>query len=255
MPKTFLKISTLITFGIYLLHACVLVPFYEYLFCDAVLSGSILLDVTDVVMQWLEFAGATFMIAFCTLAVYHAQCLADAKRVFILQGAALLFKYVASIISFSILHGSFIDFTLNFGSYFGALLIEAAIVTAAVLLAHRFTAKNRALLRQRQNAAKTLGVEAAPAPALLPFTHLFSKGNPLQNAMRLGIGIFTGVRLLAFVLGDIAYSVIGFAFELSDLPITILYVFLLVLLPGFLAYVLLHLVLNKFDRRFFAKSE
>ena len=254
MPKSFLKISALITFVICVLYACALVPFNEYLYCDVTLASSLLVDITDVLMQWLEFASATMMIAFCTLAVYHADSLQEAKPIFIWQGAALLFKYVASIISFSILHGSFIDFTLNFWSYFGSLAIEAAIVATAVFLAYRFTSKSREQARQRQNAAMRLGIAEEPAPALLPFKGLFSKGNPLQNAIRLGLGIFCAVRLLAFVLGEVAFSIVGYMFELSDLPITLFYVFLLILLPGFLAYMLLHLTLNKFNCRFFKES-
>ena len=253
MPKSFLKISTLITLGVYLLYAAALVPLFEYIICDIALAGTFFVDVVDFLMHWTEFLGATFMILFCALAVYHSRSLTDAKPVFIAQGLVLFFKYLVSIIAFSILHGSFIDFTLNFGSYFGSFFIEAAVVALSTYFVWRFTTKQREQSRQKQNAAKALGIEVEEPTPLLPFTHLFAKGNPLQNALRLGVGIFTGVRLLAFVLGDIAFSKMGFAFKLSDLPITVLYVFLLVLVPGFLSYLLIYLTANKFNRIYFEK--
>ena len=246
MPKSFLKISTLITAVVYLLYAAILVPLYEYIICDVALLGTFFVDVVDFFMHWTEFLGATFMIIFCALAVYHSKTLVDARAVFIAQGVVLVSKYIISIIAFSILHDSFIDFTLNFDSYFGALFIEAAVITLATYFVWRFTSKQNEQNRQKQNAAKALGIEIVPPTPLLPFAHLFAKGNPLQKALRLGVGIFTGARLLAFVLGDIAFSKMGFAFKLSDLPITVLYVFLLVLIPGFLSYLLAHVLIGKF---------
>ena len=118
------------------------------------------------------------------------------------------------------------------------------MLAAVALLSYRVTAAHREQKRSKQNAARRLHTKAPQDAPLLPLAKPFARKNPLQSVLYLGIGIVTFFRLVSFVASEIAFTLMGYAFSWSDLPITLLYLFLNVLLPCFLAYLGAYFLVN-----------
>ncbi len=235
MPKSFLKAAAITVFAVLSVYALVLVPAYEIIACDRVLMDSLWFDVVDLLMQWTEILGLVLMLAFLTVGVYHTGDLKKCAPLYYLFGGALLFKYLGAIVALSVVHGS-LDVTLDYSGYIVSILLEILPCVIVILLTHKYTVRHAVRTREMASAAAILGESLEPAAPLLPFARLFDRNNQLQKVAYIGVGIVAAARLVAFIASEIAYTMLGFAYRLSDLPISLLYVLLLVLIPSFLGY-------------------
>ena len=252
MSKSFLRLSAILAFLLATLTSVVLLPAFRLIGTDFVLSGTLLYDAVDLLWQWFEIFLLGLLVALILLGVYQAG-LKGAKPLYFICGGALLFKYVSAILATAIINGSF-DLTINYGTTVFSFFLELLILAAVALLAHRVTAAHREQKRGKQNAAERLHTKAPQDAPLLPLAKPFARKNPLQSVLYLGIGVVTFFRFVSFVASDvaseIAFTLMGYAFSWSDLPITLLYLFLNVLLPCFLAYLGAYFLVNTLFSRY-----
>ncbi|MBR2464000.1 MAG: hypothetical protein IKB41_01010 [Clostridia bacterium] len=239
MTKSFLKAASIVAFSIMALYALVLVPIYEIVSCDIMLMDTLLFDAIDLFMQWTEIFALILVLAFLLIGVEKAGNANDCRSLFLLLGGAFLFKYVGAVLALSVVHGS-LDVTLNYGSYIISLLLELIPCALLIFLTHKYVVTQAKLKKEREHAALILGQEPKSEPMPLPFTKFFDRENPLQKIVYIIIGMIAGIRALSFIASEIAYSMLGFTYHISDLPITLLYLFLLVLLPCFIGYFILY---------------
>lgn len=236
MSKQNLRRPALCTFGIYLIYAAVLAPLYRYIATDYVLCDTVFFDIVDALYQIFEILGITAIIGFLCHGVYrftYQKCL----PLYLLSGGALLFKYVVSVVAISIVDGT-LDLTADFTAYLISLSIELLSLVFAVFLTHKLTFDRVRLDRERARAAETLGKEYRVTTEFLPFQRLFSRTNHLQRAAFWSILLFALLRVVAYIIDEIAFSVMGAFFTPADIPITLLYWALLIFLPAFLGYLL-----------------
>ncbi|MBQ9802769.1 MAG: hypothetical protein IJW51_06850 [Clostridia bacterium] len=249
MPKKFLKTAAITVFLAMALYALILVPAYEIIACDIMLMDTLLFDAVDLVMQWVEIFALVLICAFLAVGVHRAGHAKACRTLYVLLGGALVFKYVGAILALSVVHGAF-DTTLSYGSYAVSLLLELIPAALTVYLTHRYTTATRRENAAKEKAAATLGVPFTPAASPIPFARLFDRTNPLQKAAYIVLGVLTGIRFLAFVASEIAFSMMGFAYQLSDLPVTLIYCLLLVLLPAFIGYILYFYTVRLADKHY-----
>ena len=233
MNKENLKLPAIFLFGIYALYSCVLAPIYQYLIADVVLSNTLWLDLIDLLYQYAEILGGAVMIGFLCYAVYRYE-LIGSKPMLLLAFAALAFKYIFTVISISIVMGS-VDLTGELGVYIVAFLLELSIMALTVYIAHRKVTPAMQRYREKQKAATVLNMKEEQENPCFPFKHLIDFSNPLQQTVALATLITVGWRLLLAVIEELAF---GVPIEAADLPIIILYWFLLILLPGCIGYFL-----------------
>lgn len=238
MTKSFLKTATIVVFAVMALYALVLVPLYEIVACDIMLMDTLVFDAVDLLLQWTEIFALILVLAFLLVGVWKVGNAPDCRKLFALLGGALLFKYVGAVLALSIVHGS-LDITLDYGGYIVSILLELLPCALLVFLTHRHLTTQAQFKKEKDRAAMILGQEPESELPALPFTKLFDRENPLQKFVYITLGVVTGIRALSYIASEIAYSMLGFAYHLSDLPITLLYLFLLVLLPSFIGYLIL----------------
>ncbi|MBQ8356255.1 MAG: hypothetical protein IJX39_00440 [Clostridia bacterium] len=236
MKRTDLRLPALVIFGIYAVYSCALIPLYQYLSADLVLSDTLWWDIVDFFLNLFEVLGVAASFGFLIHSIYHYGA-KKCRGLYILIGGALIFKYVASIIAISIVGGS-LDLTADFSSYVVSLLMEVTELTLVILLAHKWISAHIAQNRALKNAAETLGQEFIPRGETLPFRKLFSRTNPLQRPAFWGMIAVTVLRLISFVIGEIAYTLVGYGFSAADIPVILLYWLLLIFIPSFLGYLL-----------------
>ena len=253
MSKSFLRLAALLAFLLAVLTSAVLLPAYRLVGADFVLSTSLLYDLVDLLWQWFELFLLALLVSLITLGV-HQVGIHGARPLYFICSGALLFKYAAAILSSSIIAGSF-DLTINYGTTVFSFVLELVICGFAAFLTHRTTVNYRAQTRAAQNAAKRLKQEITPQAPLLPMKKPFAKGNPLQNMLYLGIGMVAFFYFASFVASEIAFTMMGFTFTWADLPITLLYLLLTVLLPSFLAYLGVYFLVNTLSERYFKPTE
>ena len=236
MKRNALRLPALVLFGIYAIYSMALIPLYQFLSADFVLSDTIFWDIVDFFLNLFEVLGIAAAIGFVLHSIYRY----GAKKcypIYILTGGALLFKYVASIIAISIVGGS-LDLTADFSSYLISILMELAELGFMVFLGHRLITglaeKNRTL----KNAADALGKPYTPAGQCFPLQGLFHRINPMQRSAFWGMICVAALRLISFIVGEIAFSFVGYGFAAKDIPIILLYAILFVFLPAFLGYLL-----------------
>ncbi|MBE6594810.1 MAG: hypothetical protein E7644_03305 [Ruminococcaceae bacterium] len=227
----------ILLFAALALYSCVLVPVYQIFASDLVLMDTIWFDIVDLLLQWTEIFGTAVLFSFAVFAACHPQPLGS-KKLALLLGGALLFKYVAAILAISVVYGT-IDFTYNYSGYVVAILIEIALCALIFFLCRRLVTRREEKKRATQNAANALGIAVEPEPSLFPFRSLFDRHNPLQRTVMLSVGAFTLLRLLSFILSDIAFSIAGVLFTAADIPVMLVYWLILILIPCFLAYLLI----------------
>lgn len=237
MPRSFLKASALLVYPLMAIYAFLLVPAYEIIAFDVTLASTLLFDGVDMLMGFVEIITLSLAVALLITAVYREGSAKPCRALYVLLGGALLLKYVGSIIALSVVHGA-LDATLNYGSYLLSLLLELLPLALTVLLTHRYTVAANANATIRKKALERLGAAPEESIDLLPFKNPFHSQNPLQKIALLALGLVCAIRLLAYVMNEIAYIILGFAFSASDLPVTLLYAFLTVLLPCFIGYLL-----------------
>ncbi len=239
MPKPFLKAAAIFVLPVILLYALVLVPAFEIIACDIMLMDTLLFDAVDLLMQWTEIFALVLILSFLLVGIAHAERLEECRTLFLLLGGALLFKYVGAVLALSVVHGSF-DVTLDYSGYIVSLVLELLPCLLLVLLVRRHVCEATRREKELARAAAVLGEEIPERDTALPFTALFCRQNPLQRIVYIVLGVLTAIRALAFLASEIAYAMLGFTYHLSDLPITLLYLLLLVLLPCFIGYLLLY---------------
>ncbi len=240
--KTLTK-PIILFFSVCLLYAAVLLPLYHIFLCDAVLSATLWLDLLDLLCRWCEIGEV--MLFFGTLIFFRAHYkTADCQPVFFLAIGALLFKYGVSVLSLSLVYGSPKN-VRGWGSMALSLVIEILECALVFFLAHSLIGKAERKRDALQRAKTTLGFEDTSSPSFLPLTSLFDFKNPVAACVGSGALLLLIVGSLSELLSQIAYSLAGVPFRLSDLPSTLLYWFLLVLLPSFLSYVFTFLCFSK----------
>ena len=238
MPKSFLKAAARFVFPVTALYALLLVPAFEVIACDILFMDTLLFDAVDLLMQWTEIFVLVLILSFLLVGVTRAESLSECRKLFLLLGGALLFKYVGAILALSVVHGSF-DVTLDYSGYIVSLLLELLPCLLLTLLVRRHTTESGKEKKELARAAAILGEEIPEGERELPFTALFCRKNALQRIVYIVLGVVTAIRALAYIASEIAYAMLGFTYHISDLPITLLYLFLLVLLPSFIGYLLL----------------
>ena len=254
MPRSFLKTAAIAVFAVLALYSLILVPTYEIVACDVMLMNTLWFDAVDLLMQWTEIFGLILMLVFLTVGVYHVGDLKKCAPLFYLLGGALLFKYLGAIIALSVVHGSF-DITLDYSGYAVSILLELLPCVIVTWLTQKHTANHTAQIRELEGAAALLKKDFERPRGLLPFQKLFGKENPLQKTAYIGVGIVTAARLASFVASEIAYSMLGFAYQLRDLPISLLYALLLVLLPCFLGYLVFFYALRLVEKKYSQEND
>lgn len=237
MPRSFLKASALLVYPLMAIYAFLLVPAYEIIAFDVTLSSTLLFDAADMLMSWVEIIALSLIVSLLIVAVYRTGTAKACRALYVLVGGAFLLKYIGAVIALSIVHGA-LDSTLNYVSYLVSLLLELLPLALAAFLTHRYTAAAQADANARRKALQRLGSAPEASVDLLPFHRIFDRQNPLQRFTLLSIGVITAFRLLAYIMSEIAYIMLGFSFTVGDLPVTLLYAFLTVLLPCFLGYLL-----------------
>lgn len=248
MSKSFLRISAILAFLFATLTSAVLLPAFRLIGTDFVLSGTLLYDAVDLLWQWLEIFLLCLLVALVLLGVHRAG-LSGARPVYFISGGALLFKYIAAIVSSAIMAGS-LDLTINYGTTVFSFFLELLMLAAVAYFTHRITTAHHEQTLEKQNAAGRLHTEPPQDAPLLPFARPFTRKNALQSVLYLGIGIVTFFRAASFVASEIAFTMMGYAFFWSDLPVTLLYLLLTVLAPCFLAYLGAYFLVNTLFLRY-----
>ena len=243
MKKNALRLPVIILFALLILYSCVLIPLYQFLITDAIWMNSIWLDIVDLLCQHLETVGSVSLLSFALFGVYRYG-LRDAKHILLITGGALLFKYLAAVIAVSIQFGS-LDLTGGLTSFFVAFLIELMIITLAVILCVRLVNPRKEAYEARKAAASKLERPFDEKP-LYPFQRIFSLKNPLQRVLFIGILNIVLWRLIAAIISEFAYGVL---LQPGDVPVILIYWFLLILLPAFYSYFLALLFLKLCHRQ------
>ena len=254
MPKSFLKAVAIFVFAVMALYALVLVPLYEIIACDIMLMDTLLFDAIDLFMQWTEIFALSLILAVLLIGVYQTGDAKKCRALFTLLGGALVFKYVGAVLSLSVVHGAF-DITLDYGAYLVSLALELLPCALLVFLTHKYVTSRKAKEKEMARAAAILGESVAPTASLLPFAKMFDRSNPLQKIAYICLGVLTAIRALAYIAAELAYTMLGFTYHISDLPITLLYLFLLVLLPSFIGYLILFATVRFAKKKFFDNAE
>ena len=230
-------------FVCYAVYGAALVPLYNFFYADVVLQNTFWFDLIDGVQQWLEIVGLSLCFGFLIDGVYRFTIRA-CRALYLLVGGALLFKYAAS-------HGALILFLnepLTFDGVVGSavsLCIELVLCAVVVLLAALRIPRAVAAQKARAKAAGTIG-EAMNVPApLLPFKRPFARDNVLQTTALLVMILLAVIRILLWVVNDVAFALFGLAFTAADIPVTLLYWLVLILVPAALGYFLILFILQK----------
>lgn len=244
MSKKHLSIAALVMYGIYAVYACVLAPLYQYLISDFVLRDTLWLDLVDLLFQYAEFFGFAAVIAFVAFALY-CKAVREARGMLLLCAGAVAFKYLGTVIAISIINGS-INLTGGLWEYLTAFLLELGLAAVALLLSCRLILPAVQQHRDRTRAAAVLHRTSDEDDPCFPLQGIFSRKNPAQRTLFWSMLIFTAWRLAAFVISDLSY---GVAITLADIPVMLLYWVILILLPGFLAYLLSLGIFRAFARK------
>ncbi len=243
MPKSFLRLPAIIAFSVYTLYSCVFVALFHYFSSDFVLIDSLWFDAVDLFMQWVEIFGIALIFAFLVIGV-HRYGASAARPLYFLLGGVLLYKYITAIVTISVVYGTF-DITYDYSGYIVSYLVEIGCCALLIYLCDKYTKAHTARNKEIAHAAKTLQTDAVHLPDLLPFKKIFDSQNPIQRAVLTAVGVFTAVRLLAFVLSDIAYSMMGADFYVSDIPVMLIYLTLQIFIPCFIGYLLTLWTVNR----------
>ncbi len=231
MSKNALRLPTIVIFSLLALYSLALVPLREYLWSDLVLSESVWFALTDLVWMHLGIIASVALLTFVTFGIYHDR-LRGSKHVLLLTAAALLFKYVAAIVTFSIEYGS-LDLTGNLVGFLVNLLIELALVALTIFLAHRFITRKQISYEAKKSAAEKLNRPFEEKP-LYPFQKCFSLKNPLQRILLINVIIVALGQILIDIPQTFQYGIFG----ASDVVIAVISWGVLIFIPAFYSYFL-----------------
>ncbi len=236
MERKALCLPALILFGIYTVYGAVLTPLYQIIYADLVLSDTLLLDIVDFAWQLFEILGMGAAIGFLIHGIYRytfKKCL----PLYCLIGGALLFKYVSSIASVAVVVG-YLDLTADFSSFLVSFLIESTELALVTLIGHKLITALRVKNEIRSKAASALEQEFVPEGEFYPFRRPFSRTNRLQRTAFWGMVIVLAFRWISDLVSDITYGFLFYGFSAEDIPVTVLYWLILIVIPCFLAYLL-----------------
>ncbi len=241
--KPSLLLPAAVLFGVYAIYGAGLVPLCRVFLTDAVLRQTLWLDLIDGAQQWLEIVGLALCCGFLIDGIRRFAVRA-CRMLFLLVGGALLFKYVLSLASLALFLGEPLALG-DVGSSALSLVIELAFCAVIAVLAATRIPRAAAAQKARQKAAETLDeADNAPSP-LLPFKRPFARDNVLQTTALLAMILLAVIRVLLWIVDEITASLYGYPFTAADIPVTLLYWFLLILLPAAIGYFLILLILQK----------
>ena len=231
MSKKALRLPTILIFSMLALYSLVLVPLRQFLATDVVWNESIWFALVDLLWQHLETVISVALLTFAIYGIYRYR-LRGSKDIVKICAAALVFKYVAAVVAFSIEFGS-IDLTGELTVFLVAFLIDLALIALALILAHRFVTPHQMDYEAKIAAAKTLGRTFEGKP-IYPFQKIFSLKNPLQRLLFICVaGVGLG-RLLVDIPETFRY---GF-FDATDILVAFISWFILIIIPAFYSYFL-----------------
>ena len=234
MPRKALRLPAIFLFGLMVLYSCVIMPLYQYISFDAVLSNSVLLDLIDFLANLLEPLLIATVFGFLIHGVYEYG-LGHCRPLLILTGVALLLKYILGVFTVGWMGGSFY-FPDDLWSLLVSLLIECAEIALVAFLAHKLISPAKEENRILKNASETLGKEYQPKTVFFPIKRPLSRKNPLLRTAFWGMIAVLGLLTLTYAIDEILFSVSGAFFTFADLPIVLLYWFLMVLVPSITGY-------------------
>lgn len=230
MIRKKLRLPIVILFATVGIYACVLIPLLQFLINDVVLRNTPLIDLLDLLSRHFEIVGTVLLLELLIFAVCRYS-LKDAKSLLIVATCALCFKYVGTVITYSIAFGS-LDLTGGLTPYLVSFLLELTIAAAAVLCAKQLITPVKNAHLARQNAAKTLGRDFDEPDPCYPFARLFSWKNPVLKVTILCILTVFLVQSAAFVISFVS----GAPMQGSDIPVLLIYEVVLILLPCAYSY-------------------
>lgn len=236
MERKSLCLPAVVLFGIYAIYSLALIPIYQTISADLVLSNTIWWDVIDGMCRLFETLGIGAAIGFIVHGIYRytfQKCL----PLYTLIGGALLFKYVASIAACAFVMG-YLDLTYDFSGYLVSLLIEIVELTLTALIGHMLITKLCKRNEIRANGARVLGEDFIPEGEFYPFHRPFSRKNALQRTAFWSMIIVLAFRWISELISDIAFGYMYYGFSVADIPVTLFYWFILIIIPCFFAYLL-----------------
>jgi len=234
----------IVLFGIYAVYGALLVPLNQYIGTDGVLQDSLLYDFTDAALHWIEILGLALCFGFLIDGV-HRFCVGACRALFCLISGALFFKYISAyafLMIWRIVPAVDLGELASMGL---GWLVEASECAVVLLLAALRIPRAAALQKARQKAAKKLGEPDETPSLLLPFKCPFDRNNALQTTTLLAMVLLAAIRLVLFIIDDLAAIMIGLTYTFADVPVTLLYWLLLILLPAAGGYFLILLILTK----------
>ena len=252
MNRSDLKIPAIVLFLFYALYGFLLIPLLQSVMMDAVLTDTLWYDLLDLLQHWLEIFGIALTFAFLLHAL-HRHTLRECVPLLLLSYGAVIFKYLSSFLSLSFVSGS-IDLTMDYSLYLVSFLVEAIEILALALHASRAMRDHRERTLALEKASRTLGAAPAAAAPLLPFPSFFDRSNPLLRSLMTSMASVTVIHCIIEIVSEIAYTMMGAPYHLSDLPITLLYCLLLILIPCFLGYLIAAKVASLLEGRAAAKK-
>ena len=234
IPKR-LRLPLAILFTTLGLYACVLIPLLQYLINDIVLRDMLWLDALDLLSRHFEIVGSVLWLELLVFAVYRYS-LKDAKSLLILAACALGFKYLATVIAYSVMLGS-LDLTGGLTPYLVSFLLELAIAALILMFCTRTISPVKEAYLARESAARTLQRSFTEENPCYPFRHIFSWRNPvLRMTLLCTLTVFL-FQSVAFVISFVS----GAPMQAEDIPVLFIYEGLLIALPCAYSYFLARL--------------
>ena len=231
MNKKALTIPAIVIFSLLALYSCAFTPLREYFATDYVLNETVWFAIIDLVWMHLDIIATVALLTFVIFGVYRYQ-LKGSKKVLLVTVGALLFKYIAAIMAFSIEYGS-LDLTGGLTGFLVNLLIELALIALTVFLAHRYITPRRMIYEIKKEAAKKLDCDFEEKP-IYPLQKIFSFKNPIQRIIFIDITMIALFKILADIPDTFRYGI----FDASYLLVAAFSWFILILIPAIYSYFL-----------------
>lgn len=238
MDSKLLKKAALWLYPVAAFCGLVIFPLRLYFISDTVLSGTLWLDLFDLLFNWAEPVLLSLICAFFLFGVYRYGT-KNIRPLILLCAGAVVLKYVTIVISDSVLMGS-LDLTGGGLSSLISLFAEAALAGFILLLAHLKITPRKTEEHVKARAAEKLGKEYDETAAFFPFSKLIDFKNPLLSGAFFGVLIITVARLANFIVDDLTFG----QYEVADIPYTLLYVTLDVLIPAVLGFFIARAMLS-----------
>ncbi len=233
MNKKELRLPALVILGVFALYGCVLAPLYQYVIFDTVLMDTLLLDVVDLLFRYAEILGGAALLGFLSYALYRYG-LSGARPMLLLAVGAVSFKFLSTVVSISIINGS-VNLVGGLTEYLLAFFLDLLLIGLCVLIAYRKILPAVARHRECVAAAAVLDTPYIQGDGCYPFEKLFRYANPLQRTVFWSVLVMILWHSAAFFIDYFSYPAPIYAIDLIVLGV---YWVVLILLPGFLGYLL-----------------